>query len=117
MQDNVREELIKQFQAEVLEIMQESGNSYYACPTCKRAITRSDSKCPGCSQALNWESIRPQDETQQEVRHARMTFEVTGDFSPGECRKCPLSYLTKANNENVYECVLKMHGGCRLEII
>lgn len=117
MHDKLREELIKQFPADVLEITEESGNIYYACPTCERAITRADNKCPGCGQALNWESIRQKEITRAGgARHATLTFEVAGDFSPGECRKCPLSYITKVNNENAYDCLLKMQGGCELEI-
>lgn len=39
MQDNLREELIKQFPAEVVELVEPSGKKFYACPTCKRVVT------------------------------------------------------------------------------
>ena len=38
MQDNLREELIKQFPAEVVELVEPSGKKFYACPTCKPGI-------------------------------------------------------------------------------
>lgn len=38
MQDNLREELIKQFPAEVVELVEPSGKKFYACPTCKRVV-------------------------------------------------------------------------------
>lgn len=116
MQDNLREELIKQFQAEVIEVTERSGNVYYACPTCKRAITRGDDKCAGCGQALSWNNIRQEEIGRAGVRHATLTFEVAGDFEKGYCRKCPLSYIAKSNGENVYECPLKMRSHCGLEI-
>jgi len=50
MQDNLREELIKQFPAEVVELVEPSGKKFYACPTCKRVVTLNESKCAGCSQ-------------------------------------------------------------------
>lgn len=49
MQDNLREELIKQFPAEVVELVESSGKKFYACPTCKRVVTLNESKCAGCS--------------------------------------------------------------------
>ena len=47
MQDNLREELIKQFPAEVVELVEPSGKKFYACPTCKRVVTLNESKCAG----------------------------------------------------------------------
>ena len=116
MQDNLREELIKQFQAEVIEVTERSGNVYYACPTCKRAITRGDNKCAGCNQALSWKNIRQEEEAQAGVCNATLTFEVPGDFEKGDCRKCPLSYIAKLGNDNIYECPLNMRSNCGLEI-
>lgn len=58
MQDNLREELIKQFPAEVVELVEPSGKKFYACPTCKRVVTLNESKCAGCSQVLSWDHIR-----------------------------------------------------------
>ena len=116
MKDNLREELIKQFHAEVIEMTERSGNTYYACPTCKRAITRGDNKCPGCNQALSWKNIRQEEEARAGVGHATLTFEVPGDFKNGECQKCPLSFITKINHETAYDCALKMRGNCKLEI-
>ena len=85
MQDDIREQLIKQFPSDVVEILDQSGKPYYGCPTCKRAVTVGTDKCPGCGQ--------------------------------GDCRKCPLSYIAKEKNENVYECPLKMRANCKLELM
>lgn len=116
MQDNLRAELIKQFPAEVVEMTEQSGNKYYACPTCKRAITRGETKCTNCSQVLSWDSIRQEEQVRVGSKTATLTFEVAGDFVKGDCRKCPLSYIAKLNTENVYECPLKMRANCKLEI-
>ena len=43
MQDNLREELIKQFPAEVVELVEPSGKMFYACPTCKRVVSLNES--------------------------------------------------------------------------
>ena len=50
------------------------------------------------------------------VKTATLKFEVGGDFNKGDCRKCPLSYIAKENNENVYECPLIMRANCKLDI-
>ena len=52
MQDDIREQLIKQFPSDVVEILDQSGKPYYGCPTCKRAVTVGTDKCPGCGQVL-----------------------------------------------------------------
>ena len=54
MQDDIREQLIKQFPSDVVEILDQSGKPYYGCPTCKRAVTVGTDKCPGCGQVLAW---------------------------------------------------------------
>ena len=116
MQNDLRAELIKQFPAEVVEVTEQSGKVYYACPTCKRAVTRGETKCSSCNQALSWDSIRQEEEARAGSKTATLTFEVAGDFVKGDCRKCPLSYIAKTNAENVYECPLKMRANCKLEI-
>lgn len=115
MQDDIREQLIRQFPADVLEMEEQSGKSYYACPTCKRAVTVGTDKCSGCGQMLSWEHIRRQN-AKKGALTAVLKFEVPGDFVRGDCRKCPLSYIAKEHNENVYECPLKMRANCRLEL-
>mgnify|MGYP001122250664 CR=1 FL=1 len=52
MQDDIREQLIKQFPSDVVEILDQSGKPYYGCPTCKRAVTVGTDKCPGCGQKI-----------------------------------------------------------------
>lgn len=116
MQDDLRAELIKQFPSEVLEVTEQSGKSYYVCPTCQRVITVGEDKCGGCGQVLSWENIHKRDMEKGGIRKATLSFEVAGDFAKGDCRKCPLSYIAKENHENVYECPLKMRSNCKLEI-
>ena len=48
MQDDLRAELIKQFPSEVIETKDMTGKEYYACPTCKRAVSIGTEKCQGC---------------------------------------------------------------------
>ncbi len=116
MQEDLRAELIRQFPSEVVEITEPAGKKYYACPTCSRAISRNETKCSGCNQVLSWDNIRHQEEKQSGTQTATLSFEVPGDFVKGNCRKCPLSFITKANAENIYECPLKMRGSCKLEL-
>lgn len=116
MQEDLRTQLIKQFPSEVIEITEEDGKQYYVCPACTRAVGRQDPKCLSCSQALSWDNIRHYEEKEVGISTATLTFEVPGDFTPGNCRKCPLSYIAKVNDENVYECPLKMRSGCKLKL-
>ena len=116
MQDDIREQLIKQFPSDVVEMLDQSGKPYYGCPTCKRAFTVGTDKCPGCGQVLAWDHIRKESQKKGTMT-AVLKFEVAGDFTKGDCRKCPLSYIAKEKNENVYECPLKMRENCKLELV
>lgn len=115
MQDDLRAQLIKQFPSDAVETTDMEGRVIYACPTCKRPITVNTEKCGGCGQTIAWGHIR-KEEAVKGVKTAIMKFEVPGDFAKGDCRKCPLSYITKENNDNVYECPLKMRANCKLEL-
>lgn len=115
LQDDLREQLIKQFPAEVVELTEADGKTNYVCPTCKKIVTLGMDKCSGCSQVLAWDNIRKQSSAKG-VKTAILKFEVSGDFAKGDCRKCPLSYIGKDHNENVYECPLKMRTNCKLEL-
>lgn len=116
LQDDLRAQLIKQFAAEVVELTEQSGKKYYACPTCKRPVAKSDTKCLGCQQALSWQNIRVEEQGPTGPRFATLRFEVPAEFAKGDCRKCPLSYIAKTNTENVYECPLNHRANCPLEI-
>jgi len=116
LQDDLRAQLIKQFAAEVVELTEQSGKTYYACPTCKRPLAKSDDKCPSCQQVLSWQNIRVVEQGASGPRYATLTFEVPEDFSKGDCRKCPLSYIAKTSGENVYECPLNNRTHCPLKI-
>lgn len=116
LQDDLRAQLIKQFAAEVVELTEQTGRKYYACPTCKRPVAKSDAKCPGCQQALSWQNIRVVEQGPMGPRYATLRFEVPAEFVRGDCRKCPLSYIAKSSNENVYECPLNHRTHCPLEV-
>jgi len=116
LQDDLRAQLIKQFAAEVVELTEQSGKKYYACPTCKRPVAKSDDKCPGCQQMLSWQNIRVVEQGPNGPKYAVLRFEVPAEFSKGDCRKCPLSYIAKSATENVYECPLNLRSRCPIEI-
>ncbi len=111
LHDDVRAELIKQFPAEVVEMTDDSGKGYYVCPTCRRTVTVKAPKCQGCNQMLGWSNIRKEEE-EKGVKMASLEFEVPSDFTKGDCRRCPISYIGKAQ----YECPLNMRNNCRLTI-
>lgn len=115
MQDDLRAELIKQFPSEVIETKDMTGKEYYACPTCKRAVATGTEKCQGCGQKLSWDNIRHENESKG-IKKAKIEFDVPADFALGDCRKCPLSYIGRNGDENVYECPLQMRGSCKLEL-
>ena len=117
LQDDLRAQLIKQFSAEVIELVEQSSKRYYACPTCKRPVAKSDEKCLGCQQALSWNNIRlVEQEGPLGAKTATLSFEVPGDFSKGDCRKCPLSYIAKTAGENTYDCPLNRRQNCPLVV-
>ena len=116
LHEDLRAELIKQFPSEVIEEADKSGKVYFACPTCKRALSLNQDKCSGCNQVLAWNNVQKK-ERAAGIKTARVEFEVPVDFTNGDCRKCPLSYIAKAGDSNVYECPLKMRAHCRLEFI
>lgn len=117
LQGDLRAQLIKQFSAEVFEITDKDGEKYYACPTCKRAVAKSDTHCPGCAQTLSWQNIRVEEAGPTGPRTAILKLEVPADFSKGHCRKCPLSYIAKTSTEVIYECPLNNRMSCPLEIL
>ena len=92
-----------------------TGKEYYACPTCKRAVATGTEKCQGCGQKLSWDNIRHENEAKGSKK-AIIEFDVPADFVLEDCRKCPLSYIGRNGDENVYECPLQMRGSCRLEL-
>jgi len=116
LQDDLRAQLIKQFSAEVFEITETNGKKYYACPTCKRPVAKSDDKCPGCTQALSWKNIQVVEAGPTGPKIATLTLEVPNDFALGDCRKCPLSYITKIGTENSYQCPLNNRMHCPLKL-
>lgn len=116
MKDDLRAELIKQFAADVVEITDEEGNVYYGCPTCKRPISRNSEKCTSCGQKLKWDNISKEEYKKVGVKKAVLTLEVPGDFVKSDCRKCPLSYISRKDGENIYDCPLNMRNKCPLEV-
>ena len=116
LQDDLRAQLIKQFSVEVIELADSTGQRYYACPACKRPVVKSYTVCPGCQQTLSWNNISDIETGPMGPRYAVIKFEIPGDFSKGDCRKCPLSYIAKVKAENVYECPLNDRMNCPIEI-
>lgn len=116
LQDNLREQIIKQFQADVIILTEQSGTEYYACPTCKRQLVLNNTKCPSCDQNLKWDNVRHVEFAKSGTKTATLSFEVPGDFSKSDCRKCPLSYIARREGESVYECPLNLRNNCPLEI-
>ena len=116
MQDDIRAQLIKQFPSEVIETTDPTGAAYYACPACRRAIATGQDKCGGCGQALSWNNIHKEMVEVKGIKKGRIEFELPADFSLGDCRKCPLSYIGRSGDENVYECPLNWRGTCKMKI-
>ena len=61
------------------------------------------------------DNIRHENEAKGSKK-AKIEFDVPADFALEDCRKCPLSYIGRNGDENVYECPLQMRGSCRLEL-
>lgn len=116
IEDSLREQLIKQFPADVVVLKDDFNKEYYACPTCKRVVALSNAKCMACDQAIKWDNVRKKEMEQNGKKIATLTFEVPADFTKSYCRKCPISYIAKHDKENMYECPLGMRNNCPLEI-
>lgn len=116
MQDDLRAQLIKQFPSEVIEIKDVEGREYYACPTCRRAVAHGQEQCSACRQVLSWNNIRKETIEKVGIKTGCVEFELPGDFSAGDCRKCPLSYIGKSGDENIYECPMRWRGACKMVI-
>lgn len=113
--DDLRAELIRQFPVEVLEVSDGKNEAYYSCPTCGRAVSLGMEKC-SCNQVLSWKNIQQAEASKGENRRAVLEFDVPSDFTKGNCRKCPISYIGKNGTDNIYECPLNMRSDCKLKI-
>ena len=113
--DDIRAQLIKQFPAEVVEMKGSMNEMYYSCPTCGRMVSLGMDKCNGCNQILSWKNIN-QRESPHGRKKAILEFEVSEEFSKGDCRKCPISYIDTHGSKSVYECPLIMRGSCTIKI-
>ena len=116
MKDDIRAQLIKQFPSEVIETTNQMGESYYACPACRRAVAVGQEKCGSCTQVLSWDNIRKEMVEKKGIKKGIIEFEIPADFSKGDCRKCPLSYIARSGDENVYECPLNWRSACKMKI-
>ena len=115
-QERTIEKLIKKFPVEPIILKNELGEDYYACPSCKRHIAISNKICPMCAQILEWDDMRKAEMDKLGSKTATLTFEVPGDFFKANCRKCPISYITKTEHELIYDCPLGMRNNCPLEV-
>ncbi len=116
LQESIREQIIKQFDADVIILQEQNGTEYYACPTCKRQLILTNSICPSCDQHLKWDNVHHVELEKSGTKTATLSFEVPGDFSKSDCRKCPLSYIARLDGQSAYECPLNMRNNCPLEI-
>lgn len=116
MDNDIKSELLKQFPVEAIEIQDQTGNIIYACPKCRRAVALSADKCNMCNQKLSWNNILMKSNAANGTV-ARVEFDVPKDFTRGDCRKCPLSYIAKKDGAAIYACPLNMKTNCKLEII
>lgn len=115
MQEELRAQLIKQLPSEVVENVDTTGALYYACPTCKRPVALGQTNCGGCNQALSWDNVR-KDAERTGLKRGRIEFDLPLDFTLGNCRKCPLSYIGRSGDENVYECPLGSRNACKVQV-
>ena len=114
--DSLREHLIKQYAADVVIMTEKDGKEYYACPTCKHYVSKSNEKCMLCDQVLKWDNIRKIEiEDGAGAKKAVLKFEVPADFAKSDCRKCPISYIARSQKENIYECPLGKRLECPLD--
>jgi len=116
LEDDLKAELLKQFSVEVVEAQDHTGVVNCVCPTCKRAVASGVTQCPVCNQKLVWNNIMRKKLSGGGSR-ARIEFEIPADFTRGDCRKCPMSYIVKREGETSYDCPLNMRNECKLEII
>ncbi|MCI8682159.1 MAG: hypothetical protein HFH50_04050 [Lachnospiraceae bacterium] len=114
--DDIKAQLIRQFPAEVVEQKGSMNQMYYSCPTCGRTVSMGMDKCAGCSQILSWKNIN-QKYSPEGKKKAVLEFEVLGEFTVGDCRKCPISYIANNGAESSYECPLKMRGSCKIQLV
>ncbi|GFI31117.1 hypothetical protein IMSAGC013_02511 [Lachnospiraceae bacterium] len=114
--DDIKAQLIRQFPAEVVEQKGSMNQMYYSCPTSGRTVSMGMDKCAGCSQILSWKNIN-QKYSPEGKKKAVLEFEVLGEFTVGDCRKCPISYIANNGAESSYECPLKMRGSCKIQLV
>ena len=116
LQEKTIEKLIKQFPVEPIILKNDMGNDYYGCPTCKRHVAISNKRCPMCEQTLEWNGMLKSEMERLGSKVAVLKFDVPGDFFKANCRKCPISYISKTEHELLYECPLGMRNNCPLEV-
>lgn len=117
MHDELREQLIRQFQSEVLEITNSMGGKYYICPVCRRAVSMGQVKCTGCGQALSWNNIQKEILERTGMKKGYIELELPADFSLSDCRRCPLSFIARKDGDLIYECQLNCRASCKIKIM
>lgn len=102
-----REDIIKSLPSPVVVVVGSDGSGSYQCPGCGRSVDFNQEKCIICSQTLSWSSLLERQAKQTGHRlKGTVTFDLPGDFTKGNCRKCPISYISKTREDNVYTCPL-----------
>lgn len=115
LNEDIRAQLIRQFPADVVVTRGDLSEVYYTCPLCGRSVAQGMEKCTACDQILNWSRVK-EEEAEKGMKIARLEFEVPSDFTPGDCRRCPVSFIGKSGDSRVYECPLNARGTCRLKV-
>lgn len=95
-----REDIVKQFPVAVVATAEG-----YTCPSCSRLVNHGSEKCTLCGQTLSWTNIQEKAEDHAGKKNIGVIkVNLPADFAVGNCRKCPISYISKIDKGNVYTC-------------
>ena len=116
LNESLREQLIKQFDADVSVIKDRTGVIHYVCPSCQRNVSINEKKCHVCDQMLNWDHLGNIEPDEQRKNIATITFEVSSSFEKSDCGRCPISHVVKRAGYEEHECPLGNRTDCPIEI-
>lgn len=116
LNESLREQLIRQFEADVSIIKDKTGLIHYICPSCQRKVALEEKKCRFCEQKLNWEHMDSLEIGQKGKAIATITFEVPVNFEKGNCGSCSLAYCVNQDGYEEHVCPLGLRADCPIEI-
>ena len=110
-------EILKQIPVNVT-VKEVEGENKYFCPTCDREAIFGQPMCNFCKQKLSFDKIKKAEVAEAGYETiATLSFSVANDFTPGDCRKCPISFIAKDPSGNIYACPLNPEKkGCPLKL-